>query len=133
MQWGDVDEQQEGHEAGRGLAISLLSMPVRVEVSLTGAPWEFRARLLEAGADYCLLTLVSPCAPAVRRGATAILHVGTLGAGELSFSATITDVLRRPAGLTIRCALERLGASETDLAARLYYVASRPTPVSSLR
>ena len=119
MQWGDVDEQQEGHEAGRGLAISLLAMPVRVEVSLTGAPWEFRARLLEAGADYCLLTLVSPCAPAMRRGATAVLHVGTLGGGDLSFAATITDVLPRPAGLTFRCALERLGASETGLAARL--------------
>ena len=119
MQWGDVDEQQEGHAAGRGLGISLLAMPVRVEVSLTGAPWEFRARLLEAGADYCLLTLVSPCAPAMRRGATAVLHVGTLGGGDLSFAATITDVLPRPAGLTFRCTLERLGASDTGLATRL--------------
>ena|SRR5438105_5604903 len=127
MPWGDVDEPQEGPQAGRGLDISLLSMPVRVEVSLTGAPWEFRARLLEAGADYCLLTLVSPCAPAVRRGATAVLHVGTLGAGDLSFSATITDVLRRPAGLTIRCALERLGASDTGLAARLHSALRKKT------
>ena len=119
MQWGDVDEHQERRQAGRGLDVSLLSMPVRVEVSLTGAPWEFRARLLEAGADYCLLTLVSPCAPALRRGATAVLHVGTLGGGDLSFAATITDVLPRPAGLTFRCTLERLGASETGLAARL--------------
>ena len=119
MQWGDADEQQEGHAAGRGLAISLLAMPVRVEVSLTGAPWEFRARLLEAGADYCLLTLVSPCAPAMRRGATAVLHVGTLGGGDISFAATITDVLPRPAGLTFRCTLERLGASDTGLATRL--------------
>jgi len=119
MQWGDGDEQQEGHAAGRGLDISLLAMPVRVEVSLTGAPWEFRARLLEAGADYCLLTLVSPCAPAMRRGATAVLHVGTLGGGDISFAATITDVLPRPAGLTFRCALERLGASDTGLATRL--------------
>ena len=119
MQWGDIDEHHERPQAGRGLDISLLSMPVRVEVSLTGAPWEFRARLLEAGADYCLLTLVSPCAPAMRRGATAVLHVGTLGGGDLSFAATITDVLPRPAGLTFRCALERLGASETGLAARL--------------
>ena len=119
MQWGDVDEQQEGHAAGRGLDISVLAMPVRVEVSLTGAPWEFRARLLEAGADYCLLTLVSPCAPALRRGATAVLHVGTLGGGDISFAATITDVLPRPAGLTFRCALERLGASDTGLATRL--------------
>jgi hypothetical protein len=119
MQWGDVDERQERLQAGRGLDISLLSLPVRVEVSLTGAPWEFRARLLEAGTEYCLLTLVSPCAPAMRRGATAVLHVGTLGGGELSFAATITDVLPRPAGLTFRCALERLGAAETGLAARL--------------
>ena len=119
MQWGDVDEQHEGPQSGRGLHISLLSLPVRVEVSLTGAPWEFRARLLEAGADYCLLTLVSPCAPALRRGATAVLHVGTLGGGDLSFAAMITDVLPRPAGLTFRCTLERLGASETGLAARL--------------
>ena len=119
MQWGDVDEQQEGHAAGRGLGISLLAMPVRVEVSLTGAPWEFRARLIEAGADYCLLTLVSPCAPAMRRGATAVLHVGTLGGGDISFAATITDVLPRPAGLTFRCTLERLGASDTGLATRL--------------
>jgi hypothetical protein len=119
MQWGDVDERQERLQAGRGLDISLLSMPVRVEVSLTGAPWEFRARLLEAGADYCLLTLVSPCAPAMRRGATAVLHVGTLRGGDLSFAATITDVLPRPAGLTFRCALERRGASETGLAAKL--------------
>jgi hypothetical protein len=119
MQWGDVDEQHEGSRSGRGLHISLLSLPVRVEVSLTGAPWEFRARLLEAGADYCLLTLVSPCAPALRRGATAVLHVGTLAGGDLSFAATITDVLPRPAGLTFRCTLERLGASETGLAARL--------------
>ena len=94
-------------------------MPVRVEVSLTGAPWEFRARLIEAGADYCLLTLVSPCAPAMRRGATAVLHVGTLGGGDISFAATITDVLPRPAGLTFRCTLERLGTSDTGLATRL--------------
>jgi hypothetical protein len=119
MQWGDVDEQHEGPQSGRGLHISLLSLPVRVEVSLTGAPWEFRARLLEAGADYCLLTLVSPCAPALRRGATAVLHVGTLAGGDLSFAATITAVLPRPGGLTFRCTLERLGASETGLAARL--------------
>jgi hypothetical protein len=125
MQWGDVDEQQEGHEAGRGLGISLLAMPVRVEVSLTGAPWEFRARLIEAGADYCLLTLVSPCAPAMRRGATAVLHVGTLGGGDISFAATITDVLPRPAGLTFRCTLERLGASDTGLAARLNSAVTR--------
>jgi len=94
-------------------------MPVRVEVSLTGAPWEFRARLIEAGADYCLLTLVSPCAPAMRRGATAVLHVGTLGGGDISFAATITDVLPRPAGLTFRCTLERLGTCDTGLATRL--------------
>ena len=119
MQWGDVDEQHEGPQSRRRLHISLLSLPVRVEVTLTGAPWEFRARLLEAGADYCLLTLVSPCAPALRRGATAVLHVGTLGGGDLSFAAMITDVLPRPAGLTFRCTLERLGASETGLAARL--------------
>ena len=119
MQWSDVDDQQERPQTERGLHFSLLSLPVRVEVSLTGAPWEFRARLLEAGADYCLLTLVSPCAPALRRGATAVLHVGTLGGGDLSFAATITDVLPRPAGLTFRCTLQRLGASETGLAARL--------------
>jgi hypothetical protein len=127
MQWSDVDEQDEGHKAGRGLDISLLAMPVRVEVSLTGAPWEFRARLLEAGADYCLLTLVSPCAPALRRGATAVLHVGTLGGGELSFAATITAVLPRPAGLTFRCTLERLGTSDTGLAARLNTAFRRKT------
>src|SRR2546423_14853400 len=117
MPWGDVDEPQEGPQAGRGLDISLLSMPVRVEVSLTGAPWEFRARLLEAGADYCLLTLVSPCAPAMRRGATAVLHAGTPGGGGPSFPAPITDVLPRPPGPTLPCTLERLGASETRLAA----------------
>src|SRR2546430_14559508 len=110
MQWGDVDEQQEGPAAGRGLAISLLARPVRVEVSLTGAPWEFRARLLEAGADYCLLTLVSPCAPAMRRGATAVLPVGTLGGGDLSVAATVPGVVPRPAGLTFRRPPERPGA-----------------------
>src|SRR5438270_8930194 len=112
MPWGDVDEPQEGPQAGRGLDISLLSMPVRVEVSLTGAPWEFRARLLEAGADYCVLTLVSPCAPALRRGAEALLHVGTLTAGEIAFAATIADVAPRPTGLTIRCSVERVQGSE---------------------
>lgn len=91
-------------------------MPVRVEVSLTGAPWEFRARLLEAGADYCVLTVVSPCAPALRRDATATLHVGTLGAGELTFHATIADVSPRPSGLTIRCNVTRALASESGVA-----------------
>src|SRR5919109_1799635 len=119
MQWSESENEFDGASAWRGPDVSVLMMPVRVEVSLTGAAWEFRARLLEAGADYCLLTLVSPCAPALRRGATAVLHVGTLGGGDLSFAATITDVLPRPAGLTFRCALERLGASETGLAARL--------------
>jgi hypothetical protein len=122
MQWSDVDEQHEGQRAG--LDVSLLAMPVRIEVSLTGAPWEFRARLLEAGADYCLLTLVSPYAPALRRGATAVLHVGTLGRGDVSFAATITAVLPRPSGLVIRCAVERLSAADTGLAARLNSVAS---------
>src|SRR2546423_4108448 len=115
MQWGDIDEHHERPQAGRGLDISLLSMPVRVEVSLTGAPWEFRARLLEAGADYCLLTLVSPCAPAMRPGATAGLHVGTLGGGQPSVAPPTTDVLPRPAGLTFPCALESLGASQIRL------------------
>src|SRR2546430_7057655 len=116
MQWGDVDEQQEGPAAGRGLAISLLARPVRVEVSLTGAPWEFRARLIEAGADYCLLTLVSPCAPAMRRGATAVLHVGTLAGGAISFAPPTTDGLPRPPALTFPSALGRPGAPITALA-----------------
>src|SRR5207248_9018679 len=113
MPWGDVDEPQEGPQAGRGLDISLLSMPVRVEVSLTGAPWEFRARLLEAGADYSLLTLVRPCAPAMRRGATAVVHVGTLGGGDLSFAATITDALPRPAVRTFHWPAARLAPAAT--------------------
>ena len=111
MQW---DEWGDGHdEPGGGMrfGISALAMPVRVEVSLSGTPWEFRARLLEAGADHCLLTLVSPCAPALRRGASAILHVGTLGADEITFAATIVDVSPRPSGLTIRCDVERVAGS----------------------
>src|SRR5256714_15042634 len=100
MPWGDVDEPQEGPQAGRGLDISLLSMPVRVEVSLTGAPWEFRARLLEAGGDYCLPTLVSPCAPAMRRGATAGFHGGTPGGGDPSFPPPSTGGVPPPARFT---------------------------------
>lgn len=107
MQWGD-DDQRGDYDLRRDHNISMLSLPVRVEVLLSGTPWEFRARLLEAGADYCVLTLVSPCAPAMRRGATAVLHVGTLGGGDISFAAIISDVLPRPVGLTFRCEVERL-------------------------
>lgn len=112
MQWGDDDDRREGYDLRRDLNISMLSLPVRVEVLLSGTPWEFRARLLEAGADYCVLTLVSPCAPALRRGATALLYLGTLGGGEVTFAATISDVLPRPTGLSFRCAVERLATSD---------------------
>jgi hypothetical protein len=114
MQWEEADDGRGEGRAG-AFGISMLAMPVRVEVSLTGAPWEFRARLLEAGPDYCLLTLVSPCAPALRRGATAVLHVGTLGAGEVTFAATISDMSPRPSGLTIRCAVERVPSDTAAL------------------
>lgn len=112
MQWDEWDDDQNDAGAALSFGISALAMPVRVEVSLSGTPWEFRARLLEAGADYCVLTLVSPCAPALRRGAEALLHVGTLTAGEIAFAATIADVAPRPTGLTIRCAVKRVQGSE---------------------
>jgi hypothetical protein len=118
MQWGDGDDTSPGSYGISGLGISILSMPVRVEVSLTGAPWEFRARLVEAGADYCVLALISPCAPALRRDATALLHVGTLGSAELTFTATVTDVVARPSGLTLRCSVERV-SGERDIAGAL--------------
>ena len=114
MQWGDDDDQRDDYDLRRDLNISMLSLPVRVEVLLSGTPWEFRARLLEAGATYCVLTLVSPCAPALRRGAAAVLHVGTLGGGDISFAATISDVLPRPTGLSFRCDIERLNSADAD-------------------
>lgn len=113
MQWGD-DDERDGFDLRRDLNISMLSLPVRVEVLLSGTPWEFRARLLEAGADYCMLVLVSPCAPAMRRGAAALLHVGTLGGGEVVFAATISDVVPRPTGLTFRCSIERLNRADDE-------------------
>lgn len=119
MQWADWEDVSNDSGGEHGLDVSVLSMPVRVEVSLTGAPWEFRARLVEAGVDYCQLVLVSPCAPVLRRGATATLHVGTLGAGEITFAATVTDVMPRTSGLTIRCAVERVNAAADGIAGAL--------------
>jgi hypothetical protein len=104
MQW-DVFDEKEPRSGARGSDVSYLALPVRVEVSLTGAPWEFRARLVELGSDYCILTLLSPCAPALRREATATLYIGTLGPGEVVFDAIITDLLPRPSGMTFRCAI----------------------------
>lgn len=113
MQWGETSGDEE--RDAPGLGVSLLAMPVRVEVSLTGAPWQFRARLLEARADSCLLTVVDPCAPALRRGASAVLHIGTLGSDDWTISTTISDVSPRPTGLTIRCAIDRSGAANSGL------------------
>ncbi|HZS90749.1 MAG TPA: hypothetical protein VFE42_25055 [Chloroflexota bacterium] len=104
MQW-DVFDEKEPRGGTRGSDVSYLALPVRLEVSLTGAPWEFRARLVELGSDYCILTLLSPCAPALRRDATATLYIGTLGPGEVVFDAIITDLLPRHTGMTFRCAI----------------------------
>ena len=118
MQWYETNGERM--RIGLEPDDSMLAMPVRIEVSLTGAPWVFRARLLEAEADYCLLTLVDPYAPALRRGAAAVLHIGTPGMGERSIAGTIADVSPRPTGLTIRCAINR-AANAAGLAPALTY------------